>query len=299
MNDSEPKIETLVEDIYDLLDRGLPREYDEERIADFGSALSRIIVARLADRDPRKGTLRMSNSGTPCSRKLWYEVNLQDEKEPLPPQARLKFLYGDILEELLLFLAEAAGHRVEGRQDPLSVEGIDGHRDAVVDGVTLDTKSASTYSFKKFEAHGLEGNDPFGYIDQIQNYIEAGQDDPLVTDKERGAFLVVDKTLGNLCLDIHPKRNSELTRSILNYKKDVVSRPEPPARKYDPEPDGKSGNMRLSLPCSYCDFNKTCYPEQRTFLYSNKPVTLVKIVREPNVPELRGQKEQGPLGQDI
>src|SRR5690606_2827659 len=157
--------------------------------------------------------------------------------------------------------------------------------DAVIDGMLVDVKSASTYSFNKFKNHELEENDPFGYIDQLQSYLHTAQDDPIVTIKDRAGFLVIDKTLGHICLDIHKKKDFPIEK-LYEYKKEMVSREEPPARRYDPEPEGKSGNLKLGLQCSYCDFKRTCFPTLRTFLYSNKPVHLVHVEREPKVPEL-------------
>ncbi|MGD9682627.1 MAG: hypothetical protein AB7W16_15675 [Candidatus Obscuribacterales bacterium] len=275
-------LDTLVEDIYDLVDEGL--ECTDEELSEFGKGVAEALANSLGRRENKK-TLRMSNIGTPCNRKLWYTVK-GVEAERLPPPARLKFAFGHILEELLLFLAKKSGHSVEGRQDTQEIEGIQGHRDAVIDGVVVDVKSASTYSFKKFEEGKLKEDDPFGYSDQIQSYLHAGQDDPLVTDKSRAAFLVIDKTLGNVCLDIHKKDRFPID-SLYRYKKEIVAKDDPPARKYEPIPDGKSGNMKLGMECSYCDFKKTCYPGLRTFLYSNKPVFLTEVKKEPNVPESR------------
>lgn len=286
-------IETLVDDIYSVLDQGLPEQYDEERIRAFGNRLSNVIASRLDGGRSHNPGLRMSNLGQPCERKLWYSVNEHEKGEKLPPQARMKFLFGDILEELLLFLAEAAGHKVEGRQDVQEIEGVKGHRDSVIDGTVVDAKSASTYSFRKFENHELEGNDSFGYIDQLGSYLYSGQDDPIVTDKDRAAFLVIDKTLGNICLDIYPKTDLDYA-AVVRHKKNVVNNlDEVPDREFDPEPDGKSGNMKLGLNCSYCEFKNHCHPGLRTFLYAGKPRFLTKVVREPDVPELHGPVEAG------
>ena len=288
-------IDTLVEDIQTVLKEGIKDENIPEGTFEVsGSRLSDLLRSRLSasEREDKRG-LRMSNIGKPCNRQLWYSVNGY-EKEELSASARLKFLYGDILEEVLLLLAELSGHKVEGRQDVQSIAGIEGHRDAVIDGVVVDTKSASTYSFKKFEEHRLHEDDPFGYVEQIQGYIHSGQDDPVVTDKDRGAFLVIDKTLGNLCLDIHKRRDNPPIEKVYEFKKDMVSREEPPARKYSPEPEGKSGNMKLPMPCSYCDFKKSCHPGLRTFLYANKPVFLTKVQKEPKVPEVKDGQERSP-----
>ncbi len=278
------KIDTIVEDIYDLVDKGLPPDFPAEKVEALGLSIARVIADRMK-REERKGTLRMSNIGSPCDRKLYYSVNTPEKAEPLEPQVRIKFLFGDILEELLLFFADASGHDVRGRQDTLTIEGIEGHRDSVIDGTTVDVKSASSYSFDKFESHSLTKDDPFGYEDQLQSYIHAGQDDPLVTDKKRGAFLVIDKTLGKICLDVHERKEFPY-EALYRSKKRMVAGEELPDRGFQPELDGKSGNEKLGNFCSYCDFKNVCHPNLRTFLYSGKPRFLTTVKREPDVPEL-------------
>jgi len=229
----------------------------------------------------------MSNIGQPCERKLWYELQGEGGEE-LRPEHYLKFIFGDLIEELILTLAVLAGHRVEGRQDEQVIEGIKGHRDAVIDGVTVDVKSASTPSYKKFREGLTPEGDSFGYLDQLDSYMHAGLNDPIVTDKDRGAFLVLDKTLGHLHLDVH-KRRELPWEEIYKHKKNMVSKEEAPPRKFEALPEGKSGNKKLGTNCSYCPFKQTCWPGVRTFLYANKPVYLTEVVRLPNVPELRGK----------
>ena len=279
------QIETLVDDIYKLLGDGLPEDFPEEKINDFGRGLALLLVRRMDGGKDYKPGLRMSNIGTPCERKLWYGINQPEAEEEIPPWVRMKFLFGDILEHLLLFMADAAGHQVEGTQDEQEIEGVKGHRDSVIDGVIIDAKSASTYSFKKFADHKLDEDDPFGYVDQIQSYLHAGQSDPIVLDKDRAGFLVIDKTLGKICLDLHEKKTFPY-EDLYRYKKAVIANPEVPDRSYDPEPKGKSGNKKLPMICSYCDFKKTCHPNLRTFLYARGPVYLTEVKKEPNVPEV-------------
>lgn len=275
-------IDTLIADIEELLVKG-GDDIPEKTYLDLGQAITNAIRTSMSrDHETR---LRMSNIGQ-CSRKTWYGINAPDDKEPLKASAYLKFMFGHILEEVLLFLAEAAGHSVEGRQDEQEIAGIKGHRDAVIDGVLTDVKSASTYSFKKFETHLTKEQDSFGYLDQIQSYLFTGQKDPLVTDKSRAAFLVVDKTLGNICLDIHPKEEFDFEK-YYEYKKDKVNSSEPPARQYDPVPDGKSGNMKLDIVCSYCEFKNLCHPGLRTFIYAAGPRYLTTVKKEPDVPEAK------------
>lgn len=280
------KLEQLIPDIEQLLIQGIkiPKEKSEE----FGNAMSTLISSRLDPKErERRGTLRMSNIGKP-DRQLWYEINTPQDAIPLPPEAFLKFLIGDILEEVILLLAELSGHKVEGKQDTMMLYDIEGHRDAVIDGVTVDVKTASPYSFNNFKSGLKPETDKFGYILQLNNYIESGKEDPLVREKDKGAFLAFQKVTGNLHLDVHNKTEVPL-KAIFDHKKEVVQRDEPPEKCYEPEPMGKSGNTKLPIGCSYCAFVDKCWPEKRTFIYSTGPVHLIEVSKEPNVPELKNE----------
>jgi hypothetical protein len=203
----------------------------------------------------------------------------------------MKFMFGDILESLLLFLAAEAGHKVEGLQDTMKFEGLSGSRDAVIDGHLVDVKSASTYSFAKFEKpEELMKNDSFGYTTQLRLYLEASQNDPLVTNKERAYFFVIDKTLGHICLsplDRNPDINWKL---FVARKQMMLESTTLPHRAFMPVPDGKSGNEKLAVKCSYCSFKETCFPSARVFAYSDGPRWLTKVALTPKVPELRRKR---------
>jgi hypothetical protein len=277
-------IDTLVEDMYDVIEGN--GGWDEVVSTYFRESIGDVVDTRLTAQERENGTLRMSNLGTPCTRKLWYTVNTPDDAEALPSHTRLKFLYGDILESLLLSLAKAAGHDVRGEQDELHISGIKGHRDAVIDGITIDVKSASGYGFQKFKNGNLRQDDPFGYISQLSSYVYAGhQADPTVHES-LGAFLVVDKQGGHLCLDMY-----DLKEEVKNKEKEVETLRKCvsgtiPARDFDSVPDGGSGNKKLGTVCSYCAFKHTCWPEARTFLYANGPRFLTRVARLPQVPEV-------------
>ena len=285
---SSKTIDTLVPDLENLLKTGATPS--EKQLQSFSTNLAMSIAESLSQRG-RKATLRMSNIGRPCERQLYYEVNSPEEAEELSSSTYMKFMYGHLIEELTLFLVELAGHKVEGRQDESDIEGIKGHRDAVVDGRLLDVKSASSYSFKKFKEGKLSEDDPFGYVGQIQSYLHAGQEDPVITDKQKASFLVIDKTLGHITLDTHEKDEKNWPE-IFNQKKEMVQREEPPERAFSPEPMGKSGNLKLPTICSYCDFKFKCHKDAndglglRTFLYSNGPVYLTTVKEEPRVLEI-------------
>lgn len=276
-------IESLVDDIYGLFDG--THEFSDESISSFGQKLAKHLSSRISEQRGAP-TLRLSALGQP-DRKLWFTINTPELGEPLSPKTRFKFLLGDLLEELLLYLAEESGHKVEGAQDTLEINGVIGHRDAVIDGRTVDVKSASSYSFKKFKEHRLREDDPFGYIDQLNSYMYAAKDDPLVSDKRTGSFLVIDKTLGHICLDSYSSNGVDYDK-VVEDKREMLAQSTPPDRCYEPVPEGKSGNMKLGVQCSYCQFKFACYPGLRTFLYSTGPVFLTHVEREPKVPEITG-----------
>lgn len=277
------QIETLVDDIYGLFSQEAP--FDGTLFRQFGDNLRELMEFRFHRRDTG-GRLRMSNIGRP-DRQLWYDVNSDSrEKEVLPPATSIKFAYGDMIEQMVLLYAKMAGHRVEQEQAEVEVDGIKGHIDAIIDGVLVDVKSASTFAFQKFATGGvfLPGNDSFGYVAQLCGYIEA-------TGLERGGFLAVDKTLGKLCFCEIPAEviAKYKVRARIARIKEVVANPELPPRCYSDVPDGKSGNMKLDTGCSYCGWKFKCWRDSnggeglKTFVYSQGPRYLTQVVRQPRV----------------
>lgn len=281
-------IDTLVEDMYSVVD-GKITEYVQDHLSDFGSKLEKVYNDRIkfrTERDPSSSVIRLSAMGTPCTRKLWYKQNDPSELEPLDPAARLKFLFGDVLEELLLQLARDSGHTVEGEQDEMEFAGVKGHRDCVIDGVTIDCKSSSSFAFKKFKEGLTTDSDSFGYLTQLGSYVYAAKDDPIVTDKQRGGFLVIDKQFGHIHLDLHTFKHPEYLAKRIEETKAVVLNPDViPLRSFKDVKDGAGGNRKLDTVCSYCEFKHNCWDNLRTFIYSTGPRYLTQVVKEPNVYE--------------
>lgn len=276
------KITSLVKDIYARLNQ--PKPVEEDSLRSFSSGLTQLLSDTLSRR--REGAyLRLSNLGSKCNRKLWYSVHTPELGEPLSGAKRLKFLFGHVIEHLLLFLAREAGHKVTGEQDELVLHGVKGHRDAVIDGQLVDVKSSSTFGMAKFRDHKLDFDDPFGYREQLDGYLHASVADPLVTDKDKASFLAVDKTLGHVVLDTYPKRNKDY-QALVKNKQEVLNKVVPPDRAFSDKPEGASGNRKLGLECSYCEYKKTCWPGLRAFKYERKPVFLTHVAREPRVPEI-------------
>lgn len=280
-------ISTLVQDIEAVIKGrgGWDKTVNEYFMKTVGEAAERRLSPST---EKRPKTLRMSNIGTPCKRKLWYYLNLPEHEQDLPAHVHLKFIYGDLIESLLISLAKAAGHTVTGEQDEVVVEDVVGHRDCVIDGCVVDVKSVSTMGFNKFKKNELRIDDPFGYLKQLTGYVYGAKDDPLVTDKKGGAFLVLDKQHGHIHLDYYDLEHElELFPSVVVAAKLMSRMPKEPHREFDPIPDGKSGNMKLPAACSYCDYKWHCHPGLRGFAYSSGPIYLTRVAKLPAVPEFK------------
>jgi len=277
--------DTLIKDIYDLLEhKKVSKDVNIDfLIHEFGESMKKIMRRQLSDWKPDRRTIRLSNVGkTPLQ--LWHLMK-GTESEKMTPSTLLKFMYGHIIEEMLLFLVKASGHKVTDEQKRCEVAGVIGHMDGRIDGTLMDVKSTSSYSFKKFKDGSLVDNDSFGYIDQLKAYAKSEGDTKI-------AWLAMDKQNGHLTwleYDLettdHPKLKEDIEEKILNLKK-VLESDTAPDLCHDSVEDGKSGNQKLSMECSYCQYKKTCWPELRTFLYYNGPKHLIKVVNEPKVPEI-------------
>lgn len=273
----------LPEEVYSLLKEG--HEPSEENLEILSNNIRELLVTRLkSPLTPREPSLRMSSIGKPA-RQMYYEIH-QAPAEELDGQTLLKFLYGDIIEEMLLFLVREAGYDVTDQQKEVDLDGVKGHMDCKINGQVFDVKSASPYAFQKFKQGTLRDNDAFGYYGQLAGYVEAeGGGD--------GGWLAMDKVSGELALlSISADEvEFEQPRALIQNQREAVQSKTPPPRCYDAVPDGKSGNMALPVGCSYCKFKEHCWSDAndgkglRTFFYSNKPKFLTRVVREPKVPE--------------
>jgi len=282
-------IYTLVDDIYNLMEnRNTPDGVDvDAEIEKFGEAMKDLMKKEFKPSGRYDGrNLRLSAIGKP-DRQLWYSANKYTQ-EKLKPHNYIKFMYGHMIEEMLLLFTRLAGHTVEDEQKQCDVEGVKGHMDARVDGRLIDVKSASSYGFKKFKEGTLAFDDPFGYIAQLKAYAHSEGDDKfgwLAIDKQNGhlAYLEYDQT--DTQADVYPFISYDIAQRVRDVKK-IVEQPEPPSLCYDCVEDGKSGNEKLSTGCSYCGYKKHCYPNLRVFLYSTGPRFLTKVANEPKVMEI-------------
>jgi hypothetical protein len=275
-----PQLQSLIKDIHDVIQN--PKDIDPAVTKAFGEKLARVVTERLSEKR-RAPSLRVSNLGTLCDRKLWYILNQPERAIPLSAPTKIKFLFGAILEELLLFFAKIAGHSVTDEQAEVDVHGVKGHIDGVIDGELVDAKSASTMSFRKFRDHTLPFDDAFGYLTQLGAYGTR-------MGSGKNHFLAIDKQHGDITLDSYDKDTRDWGKYV-DDKRASVSSKEPPRRAYEDETDGASGNRKLGVACSYCDFKRECWPGLRVFAYKSgsgtKPRFLTHVARTPDVPEMK------------
>ena len=281
-------LDKLVSDIYakiDVLNDGKHIQISDKTIEDFGTSMANIIRqwARPAERD-NSFYLRMSNIGRP-TRQLWFEKQKEEENRRLQPSLYIKFLYGHLLEELLLLLVKAADYNVTDEQKEIEVEGIKGHMDCKINGRVVDIKSASGFSFNKFKKGLLNDDDPFGYIAQLTGYEEA-------ENTEDGGFLVINKETGELCFHQPEDLDKPNIRQHIKNIKQALEFATPPYFCYAPLAEGKKGNYRIAKNCMYCPFKKECFKESnngkglRAFRYAKGLTYFTTIKVKPLVEEV-------------
>lgn len=284
------KIDTIVEDIYSLFEKkneDLTEKEVDKCIDDFASSVKIHVKEFLKQLPHEKPRLRLSTIGKP-DRQLWYDFKKPHNK-PIPPSSRIKFLYGYILEELLIMLSSISGHKVTNQQKQVEVEGVKGHQDCFIDDVLIDCKSASGRGFTKFKYNNLSNDDPFGYISQISAYAEGN-------GVNEAGFLVINKSTGEICLTkVHSLEMINARKRIQHLKK-VIESTSVPNKCYTDIPDGKSGNYKLDTGCIYCNYKHDCWSDAndgkglRTFQYSTGYRYLTKVEKEPNVDEVSEER---------
>ena len=285
MNSSKT-LDTLIEDIYSSISKvseGKNLELSDDLVYDFGEKMKSALVHWATPRSQTKG-LRMSNVGKPA-RQLWYDMRSKQTQSNHSASTQIKFLYGHILEELLILLVRMSGHTVTDEQKEVVVEGITGHMDCKIDGEVVDIKTASGFAFKKFAEGTLAEQDDFGYMAQLAGY-EAYE------GTDAGGFLVINKENGELCLFRPDDMDKPTIKTRIKSIKKAVKLDTPPEKCYNPIPEGVKGNEKLSRQCVFCPHKYDCWEDSnegkglRVFKYSKGLSYFTKVVSAPRVEEI-------------
>lgn len=270
----------MVEDIYNVIQtKRASSEVDvSKEIDNFGEAIKELMRKEFQNKSYDSRKLRLSNVGRK-DRYLWNHYHSK-AKQKYMPHNLIKFMYGHLIEEFLLFLVRMSGHQVTHEQHQATVEGITGSMDCKIDGIVTDVKSTSSYGFKKFKEKELHLDDPFGYIAQIKAYAHS-------ENETKFGWLAMDKANGHLTYLMYDE--GEIDYDIekrINHVKEVVQLSESPKEPCEPLVEEKNGNQRLSTSCSYCHFKKVCWPNVRGFVYSTGPKFYNHVESEPRVFEI-------------
>ncbi len=281
------KLDTVVEDIYKEVSKisdGKTLKVTEKQLDEFAAGMKSAMKHWLTPREVKKPYLRMSNIGKP-ERQLWYDMKLDPKENIIDASTQIKFLYGHLLEEVVLFLVNLSGHKITDQQKEVKVKGIKGHMDCKIDGEVVDIKSASNFAFRKFKDGTLPNKDSFGYLAQLAGYEEAEQ-------STGGGFLAINKESGELSLFKPQSLDKPNIKQKIDTLNKQLKKKTPPARCHDTVPNGSYGNMQLPTECKWCPHKFVCHADAnegkglRTFKYSTGFTYLTKVVRLPKVEEV-------------
>jgi len=279
----------IAKDIYAALTpltKGKHLDISDEDIENFGESMKAALTswARPPKRDS-SFSLRMSNIGKPI-RRLWFDKHGDVTQEGHSPQTFIKFLYGHLLEEVVLMLARLTDNDVSSEQKEVVVDSVSGHMDCKINGEVVDVKTASGYAFRKFKDGSLREDDPFGYIPQLAGYEEA-------EGTEKGGFLVINKESGELCFFAPDDLDKPIVRDRISKITKALDKKKPPSDLcYEPVDEGKKGNKKLHKNCTFCPHKFECFKDSndgeglRTFKYNRGYMYLTKVASTPRVEEI-------------
>lgn len=282
------QLEDLVGDVYRLMEsKELAEGVDLESEADhFAAECKQILMSVMQPDQDRTGKLRLSGIGKPMRQQ--YNQYHGIPGEDIEGATYIKFLYGHLIEAMIVSLARMSGHTVEDQQKEVEVAGVKGHIDGRVDGVLCDIKSASAKAFKKFRYNKLHTEDSFGYIGQLKAYAHAEGDDNyawIALDKTTGQLAVLHYHEGDVEADYHASIDYDIVEHIETVKKAMAGE-SPPALCYSDVPVGKGGNRGLDVGCAFCPYKFHCWEGLRAFQYANYTQYLTVVDNEPRVEEI-------------
>lgn len=278
----------LVE-IQEFLKKAGRGEIDSSRLEDlieqFGEDCKDSLRKQLSSRGDFR--VRMSGLGRPlCQQKMEKKGHTQE----MAYNDIMRFLMGDLVEAVAVFVMKAAGVNVVDTQRQCELElagnNVKGTLDIILDDgekKVWDIKSTSPWSFdNKFSGRGgydvIKEDDPFGYIMQGYLYSEA-QDMPF------GGWIAINKSSGEWDFVEAPDDQKEDREA---YLADARSRVESlerddkfkiPFEEADESYTLKgekifTGNKLMPKTCTFCSFKEKCWPKA---VYEEKVTSKAKF----------------------
>lgn len=257
----EAKIHSVLDRISNNEHVDIEDEWIDQAAEAFKSCLKRQLTV---DEDRDKFRVRMSNVGKPiCQLKM---EKSGAEKRRMPYNHVIRMLLGDATEAVMEVIVRAAGLNITGGKDKVQLQlgeyVIEGENDVEIDNEVYDYKSASPFAFDHKWRNGISGlrkDDSFGYIPQEIGYATA-------LGKEPGGWIVVNKSSGEVVVvgaDFDDEHKAKVLKDMEKTVKSVME-DEPFERCFEPEDEyfrkKPTGNKRLNILCTFCQFMGTCYP---------------------------------------
>ena len=247
-------------------------EISDELIEEFGNACKDAFKKQFTEKRQKEFKYRMSNIGKPLCQ-LQMEKN-GAEAEPMPYNAKMRNLFGDLIEASAITIMKASGIEVKDVQKKVKHKfknsEISGTMDVKINNKIWDIKSASPYSFtNKFGESGgfdaLKQDDAFGYIAQGYMYGEADNSD-------FGGWIAINKSTGEWCTTEVPQEDSS--------KKETIKKVESNINKLESDSSFKkcfsdveeffykkpTGNRVLNVSCSFCPYKRPCWGNKIQYL---------------------------------
>lgn len=205
-------------------------------------------------RKSQSSPLRMSASGK-CARQIGYQL-YGFESEPLPPRSIMVFRLGDTIEaELKALLVKYLPPHIEvellNEEISVDIDGVKilGHTDGIIKQpiqAVLEMKSINTMRYKSLSREGI----PFDYQMQATAYMKA-------LGLKKTLFMFYNKDTSHV-MEIEMSFDESFWQQIVKRFQSVIhsTKENLPPREYHPDGLGK-----LTWHCSYCSYNKHCYPE--------------------------------------
>ena len=249
-------------------------EVSDDLIDQFGKACSDSFRKQFTDQRNKKFGLRASNIGRPLCQLQMEKKGVKGEGQPY--NAKMRNLFGDIIEQMAIIVMKAAGVEIEAEQKKIKYSinkgtNINGALDVEIGGKVWDIKSASPWSFtNKFGENGsfhtVATDDVFGYTTQGYVYAEGA-------DKPFGGWIVINKSTGEWTLTETPMADDEYKEKALDTVKknaSALKRNKKFERCYEDEEEyfrkQKTGNRVLNNTCSFSPYKFPCWGENLQLL---------------------------------
>lgn len=264
---------TLYE-VKDFLKRAGRGEIDSSRFEDlieqFGEDCKDSLRKQLSDRGDFR--IRMSGLGRPICQQM---MEKQGHSQDVGYNDIMRFLMGDLVEAVAVFVLKAAGVNVVDTQRSCELElagnTVKGTLDIILDDgeqKVWDIKSTSPWSYEnKFSGRGgydvIKEDDPFGYIMQGYLYSEA-QGMPF------GGWIAINKSTGEWDFVEAPQeqaKDREMYIAEAHKRVESLDKDDTFKIPFDAEDESYTlkgekiltGNKLMPKTCTFCSFKEHCW----------------------------------------